>query len=182
MLVSSDELVLEELAKGKQQLMYTSMLKTASPEVWQRALFLAADRSQGGVLIHCAQGKDRTGVLAALLQHAVGDLENDIIASYALSETLLVNRPRSDEVKVELQVHCAQLDPRHSKLHVISQGSMDWSALRGSPPDAMIQTFNWIRVNYGAIDRFLERCHCDDKWREQMLFAQPALHGRAGWS
>jgi len=84
-----DQLVYDALAKGKQQLMYTAMLQSTSPRSWRRALHLAADRRQGGVLIHCAQGKDRTGVLSALLQHAAGDAEEDIISAYSMSEVLL---------------------------------------------------------------------------------------------
>ena len=53
---------------SKRQLMYTAMLQSAEADAWGRALRLAADRRHGGVLIHCQQGKDRTGVLAALLQ------------------------------------------------------------------------------------------------------------------
>jgi rhodanese-related sulfurtransferase len=42
-----------------------------------------------GVLLHCAYGKDRTGVLAALLQHAAGDSHVEIIDAYGLSEQIL---------------------------------------------------------------------------------------------
>jgi hypothetical protein len=39
----------------------------------------------GAVLFHCAAGKDRTGVLAALLLSVLGVGEDDIIADYALT-------------------------------------------------------------------------------------------------
>ena len=42
----------------------------------------------GPVLIHCAAGKDRTGILAALTHHAVGVHPDDIAADY-----LLTNNP-----------------------------------------------------------------------------------------
>ena len=55
------QLLYDEVSRGKQQLLYTAMLRSASVEAWGRALRLSADRSRGAVLIHCAQGKDRTG-------------------------------------------------------------------------------------------------------------------------
>ena len=42
---------------------------------------------------------------------------------------------------------------------------MDWSALRGSPPEAMAETLDWIRAEYGAIDYFLASVGCDEDWR-----------------
>ena len=114
------------------------MLRSAAPEAWARALSLAADRRRGSVLIHCAQGKDRTGVLAALLQHAAGDLEGEIVESYAASEALLAGRPRQEA------------EGRAS-------GGVDWSALRGAPAIAMTGTLQWLRQEYGAVDLFLEQ-------------------------
>ena len=84
--------------------MYTAMLQSMRPELLERALQLAADRRHGGVLIHCAQGKDRTGILAALLQHAAGDLQQDIVSSYALSERLLADRPSSDDANSQVSI------------------------------------------------------------------------------
>lgn len=41
--------------------------------------------AKGPVLFHCAAGKDRTGILAALLLGAAGVEQGDILADYALS-------------------------------------------------------------------------------------------------
>ena len=146
-----DQLLYDEVAKGKQTLLYTTMLQTSSG--WGEALQLAADRSSGNVLFHCAQGKDRTGVLAALLQHAAGDDQREIVEAYAASEALLGQR--SDEPA-----------SREDQ----DQPGVDWSALRGSPPEAMEQTLEWIRVNHGgAIDNFLSSVGCGEDWRQTLL-------------
>ncbi|HUZ11613.1 MAG TPA: tyrosine-protein phosphatase [Caulobacteraceae bacterium] len=47
--------------------------------------FRALAGADGPVLIHCAAGKDRTGVLAALTHHLVGVHEDDILADYLLT-------------------------------------------------------------------------------------------------
>lgn len=43
----------------------------------------------GGVLYHCTAGKDRTGLISALLLSLVGVSQEDILADYQVSETYL---------------------------------------------------------------------------------------------
>jgi protein-tyrosine phosphatase len=50
------------------------------------ALRAVADAPEGGVLVHCLGGKDRTGLVCALLLRNAGVSEEDVIADYALSE------------------------------------------------------------------------------------------------
>ena len=54
-----------------------------------------ANAPEGGVLIHCAAGKDRTGLVAALLLGVVGVAPETIAADYALTAENL--RPRDEE-------------------------------------------------------------------------------------
>ena len=53
-----------------------------------------AGAPEGGVLIHCAAGKDRTGLMSALLLGLVGVPAETIAADYALTAELL--RPRDE--------------------------------------------------------------------------------------
>lgn len=66
---------------------YERFLETGKPAY--RTLFREIARSDEGVLFHCAAGKDRTGVAAALLLDLAGVAAQDIVADYARSETLL---------------------------------------------------------------------------------------------
>lgn len=50
-----------------------------------RAVRLLGDSDAGPTLVHCAAGKDRTGVLLALVLDAVGVEREAVIADYALS-------------------------------------------------------------------------------------------------
>ncbi len=50
------------------------------------ALRLIADPDRGPVVFHCFAGKDRTGVLSALILSLLGVSDEDIAADYALSE------------------------------------------------------------------------------------------------
>ena len=48
-----------------------------------------ADAEPGGVLVHCAAGKDRTGIVAALLLSLAGVPDEAVAADYGLSEACL---------------------------------------------------------------------------------------------
>lgn len=46
-------------------------------------------KAKGGVLYHCAAGKDRTGVISALLLLLAGVSKTDIVADYQISRIYL---------------------------------------------------------------------------------------------
>lgn len=59
--------------------------------------FQRLGRTEGAALIHCAAGKDRTGILAALTHHIAGVHEDDILADF-----LLTNDPARFERRVPM--------------------------------------------------------------------------------
>jgi protein-tyrosine phosphatase len=59
------------------------------------AVSAVATAPEGGVLVHCAAGKDRTGLISALLLGLVGVPDETIAADYAMTAELL--RPRDQE-------------------------------------------------------------------------------------
>lgn len=59
---------------------YTQLLAAALEQV-------AKGLEKGAVLFHCTAGKDRTGVLAAVLLYLLGAEAEDIIADYQVSYT-----------------------------------------------------------------------------------------------
>lgn len=60
--------------------LYQSLLAGAAKKLVE--VFRIATRADGPVLIHCAAGKDRTGVVSALLLSAVGVRADSIVADY----------------------------------------------------------------------------------------------------
>lgn len=64
-----------------------------SGEKFRRLIEIIADGETGGVLFHCAAGKDRTGVLAALLLSLLGAEKGDILANYETTYTYLSQNP-----------------------------------------------------------------------------------------
>lgn len=83
-----------------------------------RALEIIAD-SAGGVLFHCAAGKDRTGMLAAAVLSVLGATEADIVADYALTDAnvpaVMARIAASLEATGQRSGHPA-IDPAHPLL------------------------------------------------------------------
>ncbi|RXZ38800.1 tyrosine-protein phosphatase [Oxalobacteraceae bacterium CAVE-383] len=115
----------------------------------QQALYAAlsaiADAEPGAVLFHCTVGKDRTGVLAALLLAAVGASKDDIIADYALTSG------RIDGI-------------RQSMLAKFAAGRIDgckgadrqsFISLFSSEPSTMRGMLDYLDGRYGGIDAYL---------------------------
>jgi protein tyrosine/serine phosphatase len=69
---------------GSTRAVYLEMLELFRPR-FVRAVAAIAEAEDGGMLVHCHAGKDRTGLVVALLLGAVGVTPDAIAADYALS-------------------------------------------------------------------------------------------------
>lgn len=69
---------------------YVSMLRDGAPSV-VAALSLLSDPERLPAVFHCSVGKDRTGVLAAVVLGLLGVPEDLIVDDYALSADAMVN-------------------------------------------------------------------------------------------
>lgn len=101
---------------------------------------IIGDPDQHAVVFHCAAGKDRTGVIAAVLLDAVGVSADDIAADYALTSE------RAAQVRARLI-----RIPAYKNLPNVGQGvfAVDGTAI-GSFVDA-------LRATYGGGAEFLLR-------------------------
>ncbi|MGF9660823.1 tyrosine-protein phosphatase [Arthrobacter crystallopoietes] len=70
--------VIEHVAMGE---MYARMVENAAPQLVTALTIIAL--TPGATAFHCAAGRDRTGVLAAVLLLALGANDDDIITDYA---------------------------------------------------------------------------------------------------
>jgi len=82
---------------------------------------------------HCRSGKDRTGLVAALLLAIAGVPEEVICADYALTEALLIS-PDADK----------QIDPNQPGYY-----------LRTCEPETMAQTLGFLKERYGSASAYL---------------------------
>lgn len=65
--------------------------------------FRALGEADGPVLIHCAAGKDRTGLLAALTHHLLGVHHDDMVADYLLTNTAVDLQGRAPGIARQLE-------------------------------------------------------------------------------
>jgi protein-tyrosine phosphatase len=73
-----DAPVIEHVAMGE---MYARMVESAAPQLASALAIIAL--APGATAFHCAAGRDRTGVLAAVLLLALGATDDDIVTDYA---------------------------------------------------------------------------------------------------
>jgi hypothetical protein len=66
--------------------LYEDMVERGGPQLVKAVDTVAEHIVDGPVLVHCVAGKDRTGLVVALIQAAIGVTLESIVAEYALSD------------------------------------------------------------------------------------------------
>lgn len=127
---------------------YVDMLHTGR-EAIVTAFELLGDPARYPALLFCAGGKDRTGVLVALLLATLGVDDATIAADYALSEHRLA-RLRAFRATSGGREAMVDLHP----------------ALAAAPAEAMLRLLEHVRTRYGSVAGLLEsigvaRAHVD---------------------
>jgi protein-tyrosine phosphatase len=118
--------------------MYQAMLDEFGAEI-ATIIRTVAQAPEGGVLVHCFVGKDRTGVIVALLLSLAGVEEHIIAEDYSLSADNL--EPLYQEIYKRLEGNTAYLE--RFKLHTVS------------PYGDMIQTLAYLNERYGGAESYL---------------------------
>lgn len=130
----------EQIAQAGQNRakVYALMLDHNRPQVAQ-ILQSVADARPGGIMIHCSAGKDRTGLIAALLLALVGVPDAVIAEDYALSQ--------------------AQLWPLYEKLVAEAGGEerVGWWLKPVATPATMQAVLTHLRNQYGGAVGYLQQ-------------------------
>lgn len=116
---------------------YLIFLERFKPNV-AAAVRAVANAPEGGIVVHCVGGKDRTGLLSAFLLHLAGVADDDIASDYALSEERL--RPRH-----EAWFEAAGSEEELERLRRIAQ----------TPAASMAGVFAELERRYGGVEGFL---------------------------
>jgi protein-tyrosine phosphatase len=133
---------------------YTHSMIAEKGHVFGEALRGIADGLPA--LIHCTAGKDRTGILTALLLHILGVPEETIVADYTLTNRvyprLMATLRRDVEPLSRIGIQAEDLKP-----------------LLSANPATMRDTLAYIRERYGSIDSYLRaECGVDDAQRDRL--------------
>jgi protein-tyrosine phosphatase len=107
--------------------------------------FHAVARAQGAVLVHCAAGKDRTGILAALTLHLAGVNSDDILTDY-----LLTNDPRRMASRMPMVARVIEEIAGRAPTEAAMKVAM------GVEPAYLQAALGAIAERYGHTDAYLE--------------------------
>ncbi|MFC0283903.1 tyrosine-protein phosphatase [Camelimonas abortus] len=114
-------------------------------DLFARAL-KALPQTDGAALVHCAAGKDRTGLLVALVHTVLGVHRDDIIADYLLTNELTMTGARRAEVQKRLSGALGRPVPDEA-VH----------AFLGVAGHHLEIAFDSAKERYGSVDGYLTR-------------------------
>jgi protein-tyrosine phosphatase len=129
---------------------YTRILEKFAPN-FARALAAVADAPDGAVLFHCAGGKDRTGLMAALLLRLAGAPIEEIAHDYGLT---FERRAGVPDRWVEAAADVAERDRRTFMQH--------------TPPEAMRRAIERLESDHGSVEAYLLRAGLDEERIERL--------------
>lgn len=133
-------------------LAYEAILEHGAP-VYGRIIKHLADEGSEGTLVHCTAGKDRTGVIVAVVLSLVGVPDEAIATEYQLTEIGLSERRPF-------------LIERLAATGAFGEGDEARAAaerMTGSKKESMLGTLKFVVQKYGSVERYAkEYCGVDD--------------------
>ena len=142
-------------AAGSTRAVYLEFLERRRPQFAQ-AFAAVADAPEGTVVVHCQGGKDRTGLVVALLLRVVGVDVEAIVADYALSGPNLSERTSA---------WVAETDDELERERRRRIGS--------APAEAMVAVLKELERRYGSVREYLDAAGVDqatvDKVRTRLV-------------
>jgi protein-tyrosine phosphatase len=116
------------------------------------AIAAIADAAPGGVAVHCRVGRDRTGIVVALLLSLAGASREEILEDYALSAELLA-------ATFEEWIAGAP-DER-------TRGRLEWES--AAPSDLILSALDHLDERYGGVEPYLAGAGVDvDRVRKRL--------------
>jgi protein-tyrosine phosphatase len=125
---------------------YIEIAETAQP--WVKQVFELCAGWDGSVMYHCFIGKDRAGIITALLLGACGVCDTDILMDYSASMSCL--RPRYNSMNPGILPQ--------------KRGRPDYSwGFFGSVPESMEALLYHLNEKYGGVTGYLNACGVADE-------------------
>jgi len=132
------DVFLSEINSGGLPMLNELLLSQGAPGI-KRVLQIMSDKSRHPIGFYCTAGKDRTGVIAAIILSVLGVADEDIIEDYSLSAN----------VYAEMNDHTAMVG-------ALNQRNLDPKAFLGAPPHVMKDTLANIKNTYGSVEGYLD--------------------------
>lgn len=122
------------------------------PESFGAAVRRLADPAAGAAILHCAAGKDRTGVLAAVVLDVLGASMDDIAVDYA----------RTNE---RIEAIFGRLEASNTYRQDVQKIGLDAHRVE---PTTMEQVFTALRAKHGSTAGYLATAGVNDTTLEQL--------------
>ena len=118
---------------------YQEILLTSQAEI-AKVITLLTNKNNLPAVFHCAAGKDRTGIIAALILGVLGVDDETIISDYAkTSSAMRAFSSWLENAYPEIAAIISEMPP----------------VLFSSEPQTMRSTLDWISCKFGSIEKYL---------------------------
>jgi|EP00985_Skeletonema_marinoi_P008418 hypothetical protein len=144
---------LEEINGGGLPMLNDLLLRFGAPGI-KYVLDLISDKNRHPVAFYCTAGKDRTGMIAAIILALLGAEDDAIVEDYSLSANVY-----------------AEMNDHKAMVGALSQRSLDAKTFLGAPPQVMKDTLKNIRDTYGSVEGYLDFIGFDEKSRQRLKYA-----------
>lgn len=135
--------------------LYATLLEGCGPQLCT-ALKIVAE-TDGGVVVNCMLGKDRTGTLSALILAALNVPTERIAFDYSLTSKYLSREYISAQLKA---------------------ANLDTDEIASSTKQTMSRMLDYLVTNYGGVEQYFDSIGFDASWREKLRanFLTPTTH------
>lgn len=155
-----DVVMTPQRARERMLAVYTRMPVNPAM-IWVfREYFNALDANEGGSLVHCFAGKDRTGIAASLLLHTLGVHHDDIAGEFLLTNEAPTRAILERQSLPRMEAHYGAIDPE--ALH----------NLMGVLPEYLDTYIAKVTQDHGSLDTYLDTILGVDVARKQRLIAR----------
>ena len=107
--------------------------------------FAALEARDGAVLVHCAAGKDRTGLLCALTHHLAGVHRDDLLEDFLLTNTAASQETHASGVAALIPRHTGRVPSDAALRTAMGVNAVDLEA-----------SFEVMEARCGSLDGYLE--------------------------
>jgi Tyrosine phosphatase family len=127
---------LDEINDGGLPMLNELLLRFGAPGI-RYVLELCADERRHPITFYCTAGKDRTGMIAAIILSLCGTPHEDIVEDYTLSANVY-----------------AEMNDHQAMVGALSQRNLDPKTFLGAPASVMRDTLQAIVDEYGSVEGY----------------------------
>lgn len=144
---------LDEINAGGLPMLNELLLQFGAPGI-KYVLNLVSDVNRHPVAFYCTAGKDRTGVIAAIILSLLDTEDDAIVEDYSLSANVY-----------------AEMGDNKAMVGALSQRNLDAKTFLGAPPQVMEDTLKNIRETYGSVEEYLDFIGFNEESRKRLIYA-----------